>query len=82
MSIELTVRVSLSPRQIAELFCEMNDEDQAQFFIETAAIAATWKTDMGTGWQWWRVGRHLLNCSCSNEEARELVREIARGCQP
>ncbi len=78
----LPVEIKLTPRQLAEAFCEMNDEQQAQVFIEAAAIAQQWKGDFGSGWQWWLVGRHLLTCGCSNDDARELVQEIARGATP
>lgn len=75
--MKLEVRVSLTPRQVAEAFCEMDDEKQAQFFIEAAAIAATWT---GSDFpQWLFVGRHLRDCDCSNDDARALVQDIADG---
>lgn len=77
--LKLDVEITLTPRQLAEAFCAMNDEQQAQVFVETASISSTWKTDLGGGWQWWSVGRHLATCDCSNRDAREIVREIARG---
>jgi hypothetical protein len=84
--MKLALDVKLTPKQLAEAFCEMNDEDQAQFFIECAAIAATWKVDPremsgGPGMQWWSAGRHLATCDCSTHEAREMVRDIADGAE-
>ena len=73
--MKLSMDVQLTPMQLAEAFCEMSDERQAQFFIDVARISATWSG--GAGMQWFSVGRHLRNCECSTEEARDLVMEIA-----
>ena len=73
MKLEMDVR--LSPAQLAEAFCELCDEGQAQFFIEVARVSAAWPG--GAGMQWRNVGRHLRTCACSNEETRDLVNEIA-----
>jgi hypothetical protein len=79
--VKLTVEHKLTPRELAEAFCEMNDEDQAQFFIECADVAKAWTFGAGSygaDWQWFTVGRHLATCECSNDDARDMVREIAR----
>jgi hypothetical protein len=75
--MKITVTISLTPAQMAEAFCAWDDEKQAQFFIECAAIAKKWDVDAGR--QWTRVGGHLRKCSCSTDEARDLVRDIASG---
>ena len=80
--MKLTVDMTLTPRQLAEVWCEMNDEDQAQFFIEAAAIIRTWPDIMGRQLQAMEVGKHLAECSCSNDDARELVRDIVAGMEP
>jgi hypothetical protein len=74
------VEVPVDPKGLAEMFCGMDDEKQAQFFIEAAAIASKW--EHGSGMQWYLVGRHLKNCGCSTIEARDMVQEIARSCEP
>ena len=74
--MKLDVDVKLTPLQLAEAFCEMDDEAQAQFFIEAAAIAQTWN-GAGRSMQWFSVGRHLKTCACSTFEARVMVKEIA-----
>lgn len=82
--MKLVVDRRLTPLELATAFCELDDEAQAQFFIEAARIAETWREDVkagtsyGPGWQWYSIGRHLKTCSCSTEEAREMVREISR----
>lgn len=63
-------------RPLAVEFCKMNDDQQAQFFMEVARIMDTWgagKRDQ----QAWYIGRHMATCQCSTEEGRELVRMIA-----
>ncbi len=78
------VEIKLTPRQIAEAFCELNDEQQAQVFIEAAIISSEWKNSVGTGddgTQWHSVGKHLAECACSSEAARDIVRAIAGGMQ-
>jgi hypothetical protein len=74
--VKLTVEVKLTPVEIAEAFCEMDDEAQAQFFVEAARIAETW-TGVGRCMQWFYVGKHLKTCACSTYEARDMVKEIA-----
>jgi hypothetical protein len=76
--MKVTVDVEVTPQVLAEAFAAMDDEAQAQFFIEVAALARKWK-DADPGRQWFAVGRHLRTCTCSTEEARDLVREIATG---
>ena len=83
MSRSVTISVTLTPRQIAEAFCGMNDEDQAQFFIECAAIAHGW-LERGEGsptFQWGLVGGHLRDCECSTAQARAMVQCIADGME-
>ena len=80
--MKLDIDVTLTPRQIAQAFCDLGDEDQAQFFIECAAIAATWREgdpNALPSYQWHVVGRHLRTCECSTYEARAMVEEIAGG---
>jgi len=78
--MKIDIDIKITPVQLAEAFCEMYDEDQAQFFIECARIASTWKVPP-TIFQWHSVGRHLKTCSCSNDDARDMVREIAQGIE-
>jgi len=73
--MRVEVEVKMTPLAIATAFCEMCDEDQAQFFIEAAKIAETWENPQSH--QWYLVGRHLRTCSCSTDEARDMVSSIA-----
>jgi hypothetical protein len=64
---------------VAAWFCELNDEGQADFFIEVARIAEGWKVHQGQ--QWWLVGSHLRKCECSTNQARELIRDLHHGLE-
>ena len=78
---KLEVDVTLTPDHIAALFCDMDDDAQARFFVECARLAtATFKT--GNYWQWAEVGKHLRDCECSTLEARDMVNAIAEGMKP
>ncbi len=75
--MKICAEVRLTPLELAKAFCELNDEAQAQFFIECARIAGEWSGGLGADWQWTQVGAHLRTCSCSTDEARDMVRAIA-----
>jgi hypothetical protein len=81
VKLQLTATVDLSVVVLAEAFAQLDDEAQAQFFIEVARLAESWRTPLGPGYQWYSVGKHLRDCSCATEEARDLVREIASGLE-
>jgi len=72
--MKLSRDVTLTPAELAEAFCELNDEKQADFFIEAAKIAAGWND---SGMQWHFIGKHLRTCACSTYEARDMVVSIA-----
>ena len=75
--MRLAVDVKLTPVQIAEAFCDLDDESQAQFFIEAARIMSTWPEPAARVMQAHAIGRHLRDCPCSTYEARALVSDIA-----
>lgn len=81
--LTLPVALELTVRQLAEAFCQLDDEAMAQFFIECADIASKWRIQdprsLGAGWMWFVVGRHLRDCACSTYEVRDMVTEIASG---
>jgi hypothetical protein len=79
MKLSVDVDLKLTPETLAAAFCDMDDEQQAQFFIEAARIAETW-TSSSRHMQWFYVGRHLKTCTCSTEDARAMVRDIASAC--
>ena len=84
----LTVTIREDPKMLAELFCQMTDDDQAQFFIEVAKVMSTWVEGLnhqtgsyqyGMDWQMRRVAEHLVTCPCGTQEARELIKTLAEG---
>ena len=78
--MKLTLDRKLTPAEIAEAFCELDDEQQAQVFIEIGRVASGWKADGGLPTMTWHeVGRHLRDCPCSTYEGRQVVEDIADG---
>lgn len=68
--------VDCRSKAIAELFCAMTDDGQAQFFVHVAAAMAKWERPAAADWQAQAIGRHLRDCECSTEGGREFVRSI------
>jgi hypothetical protein len=67
-----------NPATMAAVFCEWDDQKQAQFFVEVARNMQTWTSSADPiGTQGYHIGGHLRTCSCATYEARELVRSIA-----
>lgn len=73
--MKLEVEIKPTPKVLAEAFAEMGDEEQAQFFIEVAALAKSWR--VGGSMQWHYIGAHLRDCACSTMEARDMLFEIS-----
>jgi hypothetical protein len=79
IEVEVTTKtkVALDLELVAAWFCELNDEQQADFFIKVSSKADEWSHHQNS--QWYLVGRHLRDCSCSNRIAREMVQSISEG---
>ena len=69
--------VQLTPAEVAEAFLELSDDDEAQVFIEIARLTKDWPHRGAIQWQ--AVGRHLRDCACSSDAARDVVTGIAEG---
>lgn len=78
--MKLEIDIKLSPLQLAQAFADMDDELQAQFFIEAARIMDAWDGPASRIMQSHSIGRHLRDCACSTYEARALVQDIAEAC--
>ena len=72
--------VQLTPAEVAKAFLELNDDDEAQVFIEIARLTKDWP--MRGAMQWRAIGQHLRDCACSNDLARDVVQGIADGIAP
>lgn len=76
--MKLELDLTLTPEQIAEAFCALDDQGQADFFIAVAAFAKkNWEDSPMT--QWMAVGNHLRSCECSNDDARDVIESIHYG---
>lgn len=67
-----------TPAEIAGLFCALDDDSMAEFFVAVAKIAETW--DGSAGMQWHATGKHLATCDGACDGA-EVVLAIARPIQ-
>lgn len=74
-SITITTEVDLDVQTAAKWFWGLSDEDQAQFLIEVERVS---REDVGNASsQWCYMIGHLKTCECSNEPARQMVRDWA-----
>ncbi|KKN41455.1 hypothetical protein LCGC14_0723260 [marine sediment metagenome] len=64
---------------LAKAFCNLDDDQQAKFFVEVVRIAGDWGTSNAAEHQALAIGRHLKTCSCSTEGARDFIRSIEYG---
>lgn len=78
MKVSITTEIEIDLATCAKWFSALDDEQQAQFFIEVANISKTWG-GCGAWSQFYRVGSHLKTCGCSTDEAREIVEAIHQG---
>ena len=79
-AMDVTVYLRLSVRQIAQAFCKLDDDEQAKFLVCVGDIMKAW----GAGkleTQCFNIGRHLVNCACSTQEARDVVQAMANGME-
>lgn len=71
-----------TPAAMAAVFCEWDDEQQAQFFVEVAATMQAWPRPDAHTFQAFYIGGHLKTCACSTDGARDFVRAIADRLEP
>lgn len=81
MKLTVTVDVPMTIEQLAGLFVELDDDAQAKFFVEVARLMSTW-TEYERYMQVDYIGKHLRDCSCSTEEARDFLRSIVESMNP
>ena len=75
--MKIEVDIKITPQQLAELFCEMNDDEQTRFFGDVAHIMSGWKPHERE-LQIEFIGSHLVDCECGGAGARELIKGIYR----
>lgn len=74
VSITLPLEVPLTLETLADAFSQLTDDEQARFFV---LVADRFSHHTGIpGIQTFAIGRHLRDCECSTEAAREFLREI------
>jgi len=70
MTVYKTQAIQLSPEELADLFTEMNNEEQAKFFAEITRQTGDWP---GAGWC---AQSHDI-VMASGKEARDAIRTLA-----
>jgi hypothetical protein len=78
-AIQVTATITVD--DIARVFCELDDDAQAQFFVKVGAIMEKWD-GASRIMQLHAAGRHLRDCSCSTYEGRRVVEELYESMQP
>jgi hypothetical protein len=73
--------IKLEAQDVAELFCDLDDDSQAQFFVHVAATMKAWPEPGAGEMQKWYIGRHLAQCDCVTEDAREWIADLAETIQ-
>ena len=83
-TIKLTraMDIYLSAADIAEVFCELDDDAQAQFFVHVARIMGAWPEPGAATMQPYFIGKHLATCECGTEGARQFIRDVAEAMKP
>jgi len=88
LTFKQEVTVTINAATLARIFCAMADEQQAQVFIECAKIGMEWEEErlkdqrgifIGMTGQFYRIGKHLKTCQCSNEKTRDLIENLMEG---
>lgn len=67
--------VNLSAEDLANVFCELTDDAQAQFFVHVAKLMSEW--DGTAAVQLAYIGRHLSECACATADARNWILDLA-----
>ena len=71
--MKFNVEVPIAVPDLAKLFSELNDDEQAQFFCLAAALIGD---THARSIQAYYIGNHLRTCECSTDVGRDFVREI------
>lgn len=67
---QLLLDIEMNPEEVAYLFCEMDEKEQARFFNSIAERIKKW--DMGFIFQM----QSVTDCKDLTDEARKIMKEI------
>lgn len=73
MEVEFKTKVEVTVEVLAQCFVSLDDDQMCRFFVEVNRLA---QQSPHFDNQWYYLGGHLRSCSCSNEETREMLRNI------
>ena len=67
---KITVPVDLTPQELAFEFCNMSDEDQAEFFNSLAKIVENWQAPFSFQLQ------YLADCTTLTQDGKSVMKLI------
>ncbi len=68
--VKFTTEIELDTTVAAQWFCDLSDDEMADFLIKIAEISKDYQWNN----QWYWLGGHLRNCKCSTPEVREMLK--------
>lgn len=75
-TISITTEIDLDLETGAKWFCGLSDDEVCRFLVMVAADMQTWGPGRGDMFCY-ALSRHLMDCECSTEAAREMIRTWA-----
>lgn len=79
MQVEMKTTVTVTPELLAQIFCDMSDEQQCMFFVEIGRISEASESNFDQ--QWYYLAGHLRSCECSTDAARAFIKNLAHGIE-
>lgn len=71
-TIKVTTEIELDIATAAKWFASLDDDSMCRFLVAVAEEAK--KFDGSPDHQWYYLGGHLRNCTCSTDDARDMIR--------
>lgn len=71
-TVRVTTDIELSIEMGAKWFAGLDDDSMAQFLVNVEKESRNYPCSPDN--QWYYLGGHLRNCSCVNEETRDMLR--------
>lgn len=81
-TVTVSTEIEIDIKTGATWFASLSDEDQSQFFVQVFEATKNWpKGAWNHTQQWFLVGRHIAECECSSDGAREVLEALWEGYQ-
>ena len=67
---QIEVKIDLTPEDLADIWCDLDSEQQAKFFNQVANISSQWDRDFP-----WQM-QHITDESCLTAAGRDIMKTI------